>query len=70
MSVVIEAPCEEITKVLARHPDVRQLFDNRWLHLFALDDTGRLAWRYAGRGGWIDAFEHARCEAALELAPR
>ncbi|MFC3204940.1 YbcC family protein [Aquamicrobium soli] len=70
MSVVIEAPCEAITKVLARHPDVRQLFDNRWLHLFALDDTGRLAWRYAGRGGWIDAFEHARCEAALELAPR
>jgi hypothetical protein len=38
--------------VLERHPEVRALFDNRWLHLFALDDQGRRTWRYAGDLGW------------------
>jgi hypothetical protein len=31
---------------------VRALFDNRWLHLVALDDAGRMAWRYAGGLIW------------------
>jgi uncharacterized protein YbcC (UPF0753/DUF2309 family) len=66
MSVAIEAPREAIIAVLERHPDVRKLFDNRWLHLFALDAMGRLAWRYAGGTGWIDAFVDARSKAALE----
>lgn len=52
LTVCIEAPCEAIAEVLAGHPDVRALFDNRWLHLFALDDTGRMAWRYAGDLRW------------------
>ena len=69
MSVAIEAPREAITAVLERHPDVRKLFDNRWLHLFALDDMGRLAWRYAGGAGWTDAFDDAHSGAVLEPAP-
>jgi uncharacterized protein YbcC (UPF0753/DUF2309 family) len=69
MTVAIEAPLDAITTVLERHPEVRKLFDNHWLHLFALDDRGRLAWRYAGDAGWIDAFGNARSEANLELAP-
>ncbi|KAA2283897.1 YbcC family protein [Arenimonas fontis] len=52
MSVLLEAPREAITAVLDRHPEVRALFDNRWLHLFALDDHGRMAWRYGGNSGW------------------
>jgi uncharacterized protein YbcC (UPF0753/DUF2309 family) len=59
MSVAIEAPREAITKVLKQHPDVRKLFDNRWLHLFALDDMGRLAWRYAGNARWAAIVDHA-----------
>ncbi|MBV8972787.1 MAG: DUF2309 domain-containing protein [Sphingomonadaceae bacterium] len=51
LSVLIEAPREAITAVLARHAGVRALFDNGWLHLFALDDAGRMAWRYRP-GGW------------------
>ena len=31
---------------------MRALFDNTWLHLFALDEFGRMAWRYAGDLGW------------------
>ena len=45
LSVMIEAPQQAITDVLAQHPDVRALFDNGWLHLFALKD-GRIAARY------------------------
>jgi uncharacterized protein YbcC (UPF0753/DUF2309 family) len=52
LSVCIEAPRQAITDVLRRHDNVRALFDNGWLHLFALDDEGRMAWRYAGELQW------------------
>ncbi|MBU4435610.1 MAG: DUF2309 domain-containing protein [Alphaproteobacteria bacterium] len=52
LSVCIEAPREAMTEILGRHDSVRALFDNRWLHLFALDEAGRMAWRYAGDLQW------------------
>lgn len=52
LSVLIEAPCEAISDILHRHPAVRALFDNRWLHLFALDEDGRMAARYVGDLQW------------------
>ncbi|WMS43952.1 DUF2309 domain-containing protein [Acuticoccus sp. MNP-M23] len=52
LSVAIEAPREAINEILSRHDGVRALFDNGWLHLFALDDRGRMAWRYAGDLDW------------------
>ncbi len=52
LSVCIEAPREAMADILARHEGVRALFDNRWLHLFAMDGEGRLAWRYAGDLEW------------------
>ena len=52
LTVCIEAPREAMTAVLERHPGVAALFDNRWLHLFALDKGGRMAWRYAGHARW------------------
>ncbi|KPQ01209.1 MAG: hypothetical protein HLUCCA12_17550 [Rhodobacteraceae bacterium HLUCCA12] len=52
LAVCIEAPREAMTNVLRRHDGVRALFDNRWLHLFAMDGKGRLAWRYAGGFQW------------------
>ncbi len=52
LSVCIEAPREAMAGILDRHDGVRALFDNRWLHLFALDETGRMAWRYAGDLRW------------------
>ncbi len=53
LSVCIEAPREAMTEILMRHDGVRALFDNGWLHLFALNDEGRMAWRYAGDLQWI-----------------
>ena len=52
LSVCIEAPREAMTDILRRHEGVRALFDNRWLHLFAMDEKGRLAYRYAGNLEW------------------
>ena len=52
LSVCIEAPTEAMTDILARHEGVRHLFDNRWLHLFALDADGQMAWRYASDLTW------------------
>ncbi len=52
LSVLVDAPREAIGEILGRHDGVRALFDNRWLHLFALDEAGRLAWRYSGGLVW------------------
>jgi uncharacterized protein len=57
LSVCIEAPPEAMTAILKRHPNVRALFDNRWLYLFALDDTGRMAWRYINDLKWAPMIE-------------
>jgi len=54
LSVCIEAPREAMTDILRRHEEVRALFDNRWLHLFALDEAGQMAWRYAGDLAWVE----------------
>ena len=68
LTICIEAPIEAMTAILERHADVRALFDNRWLHLFALNDAGQLGWRYAGNLDWetVDAEGHS--VAARELA--
>ena len=46
-----------MTEILERHASVRALFDNRWLHLFALGEAGQLGWRYIGNLDWeeVDA---------------
>ena len=52
LSVCIEAPVAAINDVLERHPGVRALFDNRWLHLFVLDAHGGMTRRYIGNLKW------------------
>lgn len=52
LAVFIEAPTEAMSDILKRHPDVRALFDNGWLHLLALDGEGRVHARYAGDLAW------------------
>ncbi len=52
LNVFIEAPRAAIADVIARHEMVRNLTDNGWLHLFAIDETGKGAARYLGGGEW------------------
>ena len=52
LSVLIEAPPAAMDAVLARHVAVRQLVENGWLHLSAIDDTGGLVHR-RGTEDWV-----------------
>jgi uncharacterized protein YbcC (UPF0753/DUF2309 family) len=52
LNVVIEAPVDAMTSVLRRHPEVRELLDNGWLHLFAMDAHGEIAQQYDGDLRW------------------
>ncbi|SIR42959.1 hypothetical protein SAMN05880582_11343 [Rhizobium sp. RU20A] len=64
LTVVVEAPTEAITDILARHPAVRALFDNGWLSLVTLDDEGRMASRYRGNLAWSGGRENAAKSSA------
>lgn len=64
LSVCVEAPAEAITAILEKHPNVRALFDNRWLHLFTLDANGAMDQRYDGDLKWV-AFEGSETKGSL-----
>ncbi len=64
LAVCVEAPTEAMNAILERHSQVRALFDNRWLHLFAMDGEGRLAHRYAGDLRWEEERPAVRRAAA------
>ena len=51
LSVLVEAPRDAIAGILEKHPSVRALFDNGWLHLFVLEN-GRIAARYRPGPTW------------------
>ena len=51
LSVLIEAPEEAISRILDAHPEVKELFTNRWLYLFTLQN-GHIAKRYRTDGAW------------------
>jgi len=67
LSVCVAAPAEAITDILRKHDGVRDLFDNGWLHLFVLDDEGRMSLRYTGDLEWA-SFESGEPVKDKELA--
>ena len=46
LNVMIEAPIDAMNDIIAKHETVRQLVDNDWLYLFALDDAGNVTHQY------------------------
>ncbi|MGP9821535.1 YbcC family protein [Salinarimonas sp. NSM] len=52
LDVFVEAPIEEMNRVIAKHDGVRRLVDNGWLRLLQLDDEGRTVRRYVGGLAW------------------
>jgi len=54
LAVCIEAPVEAMNTVIEKHESVRNLLDNRWLYLFALDEDGHIAKRYEKGLRWRD----------------
>jgi uncharacterized protein YbcC (UPF0753/DUF2309 family) len=66
LTVMIEAPTEAIQRVLEKHPSVRNLFDNGWLHLFALDG-GRIVSRYRPGVSWDRAVRQSGVQASDQV---
>lgn len=50
LSVFIEAPQEQIEKIIERHETVRQLCENNWLHLLQIDSTSLQIYRRQNQG--------------------
>lgn len=51
LNVFLEAPLHAIDAVIGRQQSVRELIENRWLHLYAIGEDGLIA-RYEGAGHW------------------
>jgi len=52
LNVIIEAPIDAMSKILEKHESVKNLVDNEWIYLFALDDKGKVAYKYVGDLQW------------------
>lgn len=52
LNVIIEAPIDEMSKILKKHDSFRNLVDNQWIYLFAINDTGKVTYRYIGNLEW------------------
>jgi uncharacterized protein YbcC (UPF0753/DUF2309 family) len=53
LNVFIAAPLAAMHDVIKASQSVRELVDNRWIHLFAMDDGGRVTHRYDSGGAWV-----------------
>jgi len=54
LNVFIAAPLDQLNRVISTHESVRQLVENKWIHLFAIDDDGSIH-RYWGDLCWASA---------------
>ncbi len=52
LNVIIEAPVDEMSKILQKHDSIRQLCDNQWIYLFAINEQGKVAYKYIGDLEW------------------
>ncbi len=52
LNVIIEAPVDEMSKILDKHESIRNLCDNHWIFLFAMNDEGKVAYKYIGDLQW------------------
>jgi uncharacterized protein YbcC (UPF0753/DUF2309 family) len=52
LKVIIEAPIDAINSVLKKHESVRNLCDNGWLFILALNEEGHVSHRYTGNLNW------------------
>jgi uncharacterized protein YbcC (UPF0753/DUF2309 family) len=53
LNVFIEAPLEAINAVIGKHEMIRQLADNRWIHLFAIEPEAGDYYRYQKDQQWV-----------------
>ena len=59
LQVIIEAPIDTINSILEKHPSVKNLCDNGWIYLLAMDDEGLISHRYSGDLIWEKLIQKA-----------
>lgn len=52
LTVIIEAPTDAINQIIHENELLKNLFDNKWLHLFALNKTTNHIEQYTGNLSW------------------
>ena len=52
LNVIIEAPVDEMSKILERNEHIRHLCDNNWIYLFAMNSDGKVVYKYIGNLEW------------------
>ena len=57
LNVIIEAPIAAMNDILARHQSVRDLCDNGWLNLLAMNEEGKVSHRYTSNLQWEELME-------------
>jgi uncharacterized protein YbcC (UPF0753/DUF2309 family) len=51
--VIVDAPRDRISRILEKHINVSQLFDNEWAHLVAVDrESEEIFYKYIPKKGW------------------
>jgi uncharacterized protein YbcC (UPF0753/DUF2309 family) len=55
LAVFIEAPRGRIDRVLQAREGSRELVENGWVQLFAIDSGSGGCWRRVGGGHWVKA---------------
>lgn len=56
LCVVVEAPRQRILDIVERQPVLKQLCDNEWIHLLAIDhESDQKIYFYRSKQGWLDA---------------
>ncbi|MBN3521074.1 DUF2309 domain-containing protein [Algoriphagus lutimaris] len=58
LQVIIHAPLEAINGILEKHPSVKNLCDNEWIFLMAMDEEGYISDRYMGNLKWQSLTQH------------
>ena len=59
LTVIIEADRTAIDGVLEKHPEVRQLFENGWIHLIAIESKSADAWHFLRLNQWEMGLERS-----------
>ncbi len=59
LNVIIEAPIEAMNIILEKHQSVRNLCDNGWIYLLAMNEEGKVTHRYTGDLSWENTKQHA-----------
>ena len=52
LNVMINAPIEAMNDIISKHGSVRELVDNGWIYLFALNDNGEVTHQYQQNLEW------------------